>query len=96
MEYSHRRDEFMSSIDPNSEPSVAIDLPTKFTSETGGLSPQDAEHLRMVILGLNEKLKGMHMLQREVKSLRAELGKCSYSRKELQVSIEETTEQLHK
>ena len=50
----------------------------------------------MVILGLNEKLKGMQMLQCEVKNLRDELNKSSYSRKELQVSIEETTEQLHK
>ena len=50
----------------------------------------------MVILGLNEKLKGMQILQHEVKTLRDELSKSSQSRKELQSSIEETTEQLHK
>jgi hypothetical protein len=61
LEYDHRNDKFQKSIDPKIE-DVAVDLPTNLKFGQGGLNPHEAEHLRMVILGLNEKLKGMQML----------------------------------
>ncbi|MEE4248758.1 MAG: hypothetical protein V2I33_25555 [Kangiellaceae bacterium] len=59
MEYEHRHDKYRSSIDPNIEDCVAVDLPTNLKYGSGGLDPQEAEHLRMIVLGLNEKLKSM-------------------------------------
>jgi hypothetical protein len=50
----------------------------------------------MVVLGLNEKLKAMQMLQHENKNLKVEIENDKRARMELQVSVEETTEQLSK
>ena len=49
----------------------------------------------MIILGLNEKLKGMQMLQAENKSLRQQIENDKKSRQDLQQSMRETTQQLH-
>jgi hypothetical protein len=59
MEYDHRDDRYRCSIEPKIGDCVAIDLPTNLKYNTGGLDPQEAEHLRMIVLGLNEKLKSM-------------------------------------
>jgi hypothetical protein len=66
LEFDHRNDAYSKSVDPNIE-DVAIDLPTNLKFGSGGLDAHEAEHLRMVILGLNEKLKSMQMLQAELK-----------------------------
>ena len=61
MEYGHRHDAYSKSIDPKVA-DLEIDLPYNFREGQGALNAQEAEHLRMVVLGLVEKLKGMQIL----------------------------------
>ena len=73
---------------------LALELLKIFRNQSGGLAAQDADHVRMVLLGLNEKLKVLQVLQREVQSLRAQLEESQELRRTLEASITETTEEL--
>ena len=73
---------------------LALELPRIFRSQTGGLATPEADHVRMVVLGLNEKLKAFQVLQREVQSLRAQLEASQEQRLTLEKSVRETTAQL--
>ena len=95
LEYDHRYDEYASSIQ-NPGRVIAVDLPSKLQLGSGSITENEAEHLRMVVLGLNEKLKGMQILTHENQNMRLELEKHKKSRAELEISIEETTNQLAK
>lgn len=75
---------------------LALNLSKTLKGQTGSLTAQEADHLRMVILGLNEKLKTLQIIQQEVHHLRTELHSSHELRKQLEKSVSETTEQLKK
>ena len=89
MEYGHRHDSYARSIDPKAA-ELEIDLPYNFREGQGALTAQEAEHLRMVVLGLVEKLKGMQLLQGELKNTQVELARSQAARSALQQSLDET------
>jgi hypothetical protein len=49
--------------DPELTPVLEDDLPLNLRLGSGSLNAHDAEHLRVVMLGLIEKLKGMYLLR---------------------------------
>ena len=73
---------------------LALDLSKTIKGQTGSLTAQEADHLRMVILGLNEKLKTLQVVHQEVMKLRGELHESHELRRQLESSVSETTEQL--
>ena len=73
---------------------LALELPKVFRNQAGGLSAPDADHVRMVLLGLNEKLKVLQVMQREIQNLRAQLETSQELRRTLEASVLETTEEL--
>lgn len=73
---------------------LALDLSKTIKGQTGALTAQEADHLRMVILGLNEKLKTLQVVQREVLKLRGDLQDSHQLRRQLEASVSETTDQL--
>ena len=93
MEYGHRHDSYARSIDPQAA-ELEIDLPTNLREGQGALNATEAEHLRMVVLGLVEKLKGMQILQGELKNTKIELDRSQAARTALQQSLDETMAQI--
>jgi DNA repair exonuclease SbcCD ATPase subunit len=73
---------------------LGIDSEALAKSQGGGLNAQEAEHLRTLVLGLNEKLRSLQLLQHEVQNMRTKLHDSFTSRRTLQASIETTTKQL--
>lgn len=73
---------------------LGLDSEALNKSQVGGLNAQEAEHLRTLVIGLNEKLRSLQLLQREVQNMRAKLQDSFTARRTLQASIETTTKQL--
>mmetsp|Transcript_18728 Transcript_18728/g.33934 ORF Transcript_18728/g.33934 Transcript_18728/m.33934 type:complete len:726 (-) Transcript_18728:19-2196(-) len=73
---------------------LGLDTDALNKSQAGGLNAQEAEHLRTLVVGLNEKLRSLQLLQREVQNMRGKLQDSFNARRVLQASIETTTKQL--
>jgi chromosome segregation ATPase len=73
---------------------LGLDTDAIAKSQVGGLNAQEAEHLRTLVLGLNEKLRSLQLMQMEVQNMRVKLQDSYSARKTLQASIESTTKQL--
>lgn len=73
---------------------LGLDLPMQFQPKPIQISKQEAEHLREVILGLNEKLKGLQIMQDEVQHIREQLHDSQVNRLQLQENVRKTTSDL--
>ncbi|CAG9326262.1 unnamed protein product [Blepharisma stoltei] len=73
---------------------LGIDLPMQMGQKGPQVSKQEAEHLREVILGLNEKLKGLQIMQDEVQQIRKQLHDSQVNRLILQESVRKATCEL--
>ena len=61
---------------------LALDV-AELVKGNGALPAQEAEHFRVMVIGLNEKLKVLELCQQKMESLRSKLKKAVVAREHL-------------
>lgn len=78
---------------PLNSQELALDL-IELSRGQGDLSGQEAAHFRVLLLGINEKLKVLDLFQHQIAQLRGKLRKSLQSREKLQFSLMEASDNL--